>query len=976
MVLATSLGHEAQAQRDYYVKLFDLVHQKNGVTGNGNPGTRYWNIFNKTRTQASANTKGGAAFAEGDSYILEAYALMGVNTSNPNHKEYCDYFLTMMSHVLSQRDDQPTIQIHDGYNTANVTTGQCTSTPIPPPVNPGRIEKWWCGTYENSTGNTATYGAPGKSGHNLYPAMIWIYGVLSSTQLKAYNYFEDGNTAYQNAFSNVWNGMTYEDIAMLLLQEVEYTLDVHELYQWVEWVENGGVVYGTFFREFWTFPGYSDMIGLPNTCDLMHGASNWSDIHDLFKLPLNYHSSIGRCYVLCWKTYDMLGTNATKTAKYLDMSQRMGNYARWHIRDLGLHADNGYKWYYSDYYYDISTNPQRDYYAEDYAHLHVSVEFPYLCYKLGLPYNASVNVFDATDMERMGRAIDRAFKKNRAFWKYSNANTGDPYEPYYQNPPSFDVTLSKMKPYADMSEYGQFIPNVYHQGLDGLCDKYLNAAKLFTVPGYSHNYALSEFKSLAYNICERGQEYQDPTNKFWFRVVATKRGWGNGSNWIGISGGDLDESGEPHDLVVVRNGQNDRHLGMYRLNTDALSDYNNDPDNPNYRSMEPIYSNNNPSWISGVSYAGAAVGDLDPALPGDEIAIVRNQTSDYKHFYLIDTDGDTYASSAAFYSGYGNASNWIGVCVGNFDGVAGDEMASIRTNDGSLAMLKYSSGSLVGVSGGSPITGITDGKSITAGNINGDSQDEIVVVRSGGQLEIFKYLAGSTTASASITPSGSILGSGEFVLDACLGDFNGDQQEDELMILSNTGNFYMVKLQLTSLSGTSHSWSWSVLHKEKFNSDFFANGAALGTMRRTFEETDCAFDYLLVARNSSADGHLMIIDAGLELSPTHCYQFEYESASHYEEHKRSTEQTTQVAATEGEVKVYPNPAANQVNIACPKGFGVTEMTLFDAQGRLISRKQLNEGTNTLPIHHLTSGMFIMRFVSQRGDVQHVRLSVR
>jgi uncharacterized repeat protein (TIGR01451 family) len=65
------------------------------------------------------------------------------------------------------------------------------------------------------------------------------------------------------------------------------------------------------------------------------------------------------------------------------------------------------------------------------------------------------------------------------------------------------------------------------------------------------------------------------------------------------------------------------------------------------------------------------------------------------------------------------------------------------------------------------------------------------------------------------------------------------------------------------------------------------------------------------------------------------------------------------------VKVYPNPAKNNININCNST--IKSMQLFDVQGRLLTVKLVNETQSNLDISSYANGVYFIKILSEKGQ---------
>lgn len=68
------------------------------------------------------------------------------------------------------------------------------------------------------------------------------------------------------------------------------------------------------------------------------------------------------------------------------------------------------------------------------------------------------------------------------------------------------------------------------------------------------------------------------------------------------------------------------------------------------------------------------------------------------------------------------------------------------------------------------------------------------------------------------------------------------------------------------------------------------------------------------------------------------------------------------------VKVFPNPAKDQVIIQRMADEGVTTVTLYDAAGRVMIRRVFTGYTFTLSLEHLPAGIYHLTMRQSNGEV--------
>lgn len=69
-----------------------------------------------------------------------------------------------------------------------------------------------------------------------------------------------------------------------------------------------------------------------------------------------------------------------------------------------------------------------------------------------------------------------------------------------------------------------------------------------------------------------------------------------------------------------------------------------------------------------------------------------------------------------------------------------------------------------------------------------------------------------------------------------------------------------------------------------------------------------------------------------------------------------------------QIKIYPNPALDVLNIDIASGSNIQNLYLFDVSGRLIKSLFLNVGQNKINLKKLSKGLFILQFINEEEIV--------
>lgn len=75
-----------------------------------------------------------------------------------------------------------------------------------------------------------------------------------------------------------------------------------------------------------------------------------------------------------------------------------------------------------------------------------------------------------------------------------------------------------------------------------------------------------------------------------------------------------------------------------------------------------------------------------------------------------------------------------------------------------------------------------------------------------------------------------------------------------------------------------------------------------------------------------------------------------------------------LVATEDEVRVYPNPASNYVNIIIPDNIKNSEVNIFDMSGRELHHTALHSGYNAVALPKMPSGIYMLRIKNDKLNI--------
>lgn len=794
-----------------------------------NRKVQFWDIAANTYntyTTSGERLRPGNAFLWGYDYVIEAYVnAIKSETNLARKKEYTDFAIDLMAHILDKRDDNDLNRdaaMGGGFIPSNFSR---MDEKQPPPLSAANnIKKWWVA--RDVYNNFRFEGSAGISGRLTWPMAELANYILSNQGFYAGKFYRSNNTSaalsnrymglpYQTAGSN-WNSNGYRKIALDLIARVDETFEEH--FSSGQW-DDINTAQGAFKHESW--------VAGPNA---RNGA--WGDITLLcpYYLELNFQAAAGLAMLSLYNACKT--TQHPKTAFYKEKVRRLGNYMRANIK--ARPSDSDWFWYYQNP--DVTlcfTNNNFTYsnYPEDVEHAFIFADFAYYMAFFGANIshnNGTTPVFDkGNDMIRIKDIVNNIYA-NKPLWFYRYINGNDAINNVYTDPAYAIPANDYDKNRADVAfiKYAKWDWDIYHRLSEVLYDNLLKD----NLGGY-------EFKLLSDMVLYSKDPVNQSTMKNLFRPYNVSRSPGNGSDWIAAEGGDLDGDGKAFEYVAVRDY--DDTFYAYRANSDG--------------SISNIAAQQiSPGSAQTDKWVDLATGNFGHSAPGQEFAAVKNYNGS-EHIYLYRVDGNTIGQLAS-YTGFGNSSDWKGICSADLDADGVDEIVAVRNYDGTIASFSYNgSANLAGF--GTLITNITNWKTLEGGDIDGNGKDEIVAVTTSGTIHVFYYENG--TIKSAIIAGGNI---NIPVRAATLGDFDRNRRQDNLIIGDINGYFYKYKIAYTGMANGKKKFQVSYQAEEKFDNTWFSKAMVIGKIG--LAPLNCDEDKLILIRNSAADGHMFIFDAG------------------------------------------------------------------------------------------------------------------
>jgi len=127
-----------------------------------------------------------------------------------------------------------------------------------------------------------------------------------------------------------------------------------------------------------------------------------------------------------------------------------------------------------------------------------------------------------------------------------------------------------------------------------------------------------------------------------------------------------------------------------------------------------------------------------------------------------------------------------------------------------------------------------------------------------------------------------------------------------------------------------------------------------------------SFEYLSLGNFYS--GNNLTLDT---LTPIQNYPESYYSYYYIDDVSVTLDVTTSVAETEKpNIKIYPNPASNNIEIQLADNDKHYSVEIYDSFGRLVIQSSINNQTSTIPLN-LSSGVYILR-LTDKDESQYIQ----
>lgn len=845
LLVAFTLVPAAQAQRDKYSEAFQKFYTATANSSNG--------LY-------TASHNRNAGFVWGRDYRMQAYVKMARAEENAYWQfKYMTEAVAYMEWALANRDDRDITRTgveewrFPGYNTACSTN--VTTTHNYPACNEDlhqRIEAWWTSNRYNHCGDEA-FADAGHSGLITYPMGDFAQWVLTTPSVQNYIYTRPAppSPLGPELASFSYDGMTFLAIANDLIDQVNETIQAHHSYHWQGYTE-GGIDKGSFEYDtnVWGNPirkkGDTD-----DNCVYTPNREGYGP-----RPPHNLHAAMGRSVIMVLQAYEaQYAINPTPATLaqitwYTDLAEKMANHL--HPFMTGeTEVEDGYWWWYQDKAQTdvtfkfapgggcttMETTPSTmSNSPEDLSHAAATFDYAYLAnkYEIG---GAGTPIYTEIDMDKIALGMERVYLTPLNYlWNVKSVNNRK-------------LVGHELTQATQMVQSSKWRPQLYHNLADAL-DPYILYNDEVTGQNAYSGLSATNLLGIA-RLALHGKE-----NNLNMRPEALSRDAGNGSEWTGVSGGDFNGDGIEEEYITVRNF--DQTFYLYRRE----ADFNNvQLPSPKYNLLlEDDFRHS----VQGGKWNDVAAGNIDPSDAADEFVAVRNYNG-YEHFFVFDVQtngsGMTITAPIASYTGWGNASAWAGITVGDFDpNQPGEEIVSVRNNaNGEMVLFRYDGTS--NLSGANIHTNIYNWTDLSSGDIDNDGVDEIIGVTASGKIYMIDVTNGSLDTPVLLkNTEGSLL-------SVTVGDFDRNQIDNEVIVYDEEAVLTTIapvrsRGALIVLQYDNSSGNLNEIHTEALDNTWAIRDLPLGTVH--LEKKNCDYDKLIVLRNSATDGHHFIFNVGLE----------------------------------------------------------------------------------------------------------------
>lgn len=504
---------------------------------------------------------------------------------------------------------------------------------------------------------------------------------------------------------------TYKRIADDIIQKINETLDFHED-QWQ--TESVGIGY---YRE------------RDNNPPIKYAGKI---------LPFNMQSSIGRVFVQMYR--------ATSKDRYLTKLIGLSNFLKSNtFFNKNLQSNIWKYWGNTDLYEDI-------------PHAGLTISFPYECYKYNILYKGKpiyslsdiqyyINTF-MKDIYQFPLSVNMGVNYNKESWNIkSNNKIGD-------------------SPYGNYINYMWLYLSEYDKRL------YQIIADLLAAKNYYEKIEV-EGSFLTVALLANFENLIVPVN--------TDHSWNKTSDWQGVASGNFDDDSED-EFVIVRNSD-----GMIGVR---------EPYNKEFRSVA-----NNKYYNGQYNWKGIAAGDFFDDNKSEIIALSYHADPRYNGLYVLKVENKDIIEKVKF-TGLSTKADWVGVVAGNFISGGKDECVVVGNANKEVLVYKFN-GTDVQIVHTNALNLPKNSKitAVAAGNLNNDLKDEIVLAIDSPDTVHNGIYVYNIDDKGIVTKIAQSVGSARVEWKGlAVGDINGDGINEVIAHKNSDGEYLVYKLTKNGLS--------------------------------------------------------------------------------------------------------------------------------------------------------------------------------
>ncbi|SDJ52600.1 VCBS repeat-containing protein [Chryseobacterium jejuense] len=608
----------------------------------------------------------------------------------------------------------------------------------------------WSTRYYNKIKNQGgPYAHVVHSANITYPMAKFAAMVKDNPMLQGLTYPSSGR----------YSGQTYSVIAYDLIEKVKETLEYHE----GQWHTGPGNIGYYKERDSVDAQGYISPIDYAGVIS-----------------PFNMQSAVGRVFVQMYR--------ATNDTVYLNKVRQLSNFIKLNTQLDPNRGSNVWP------YWNFTVL------KEDISHGGLTMSFPYECYKYGISQNGSL-IYGVSDIEAYTNTLTKDIYRaplqisgklgQDIIWNIKESPTaGSAYDDYVSY---MWLYLSKKdSPLYQMIADVQAAENYYTHVLtdSSLALALLASNENLIVPvNTEHRYGKdSDWRGVAKGNFDGGENDQfvvlrnfdgmmgtmKPDNKGFASVTNSRVCGGGIYNWKGLAAGDFFDDGKSEIIALSDHSDfNKNGFYIYKIENNQIVEstqftgFGGDSKwvgvaAGNFISggkddFVAVRNNNNevlvykfngavPQLIHGNTLnlpvnskiKAVAAGNLDQDTKDEIVLLVDADDHMQNGVYVYDVDDNGVLTLITKSIGFGSASDWKGLAVGNLDGEGVDEIIAHRNFDGDYKVFK-SYGNYLSDPATEKFPAVqVEGNVMCFGNFNpGTQNEELVTLRKDGGIVMF-----------------------------------------------------------------------------------------------------------------------------------------------------------------------------------------------------------------------------------------------